>query len=300
VRREEAVGVNLAAAAARTRFGKALRAAREASAGTGKRVQQIDVARALKHKSYNRYSRLERGLSWPTDAEWPIICRALRMDDVTKAALSAMRSEGMAITEAWWGAFVEIVPESVIKYVAHEDAAASMVTCAGNVLPGILQIRGYAGALVLTFSGTVMTPYAADRSATMRSQRRKIFDKDPAPQVEAIFSEGALHQVVGGVEVMLKQLDALIADAQAGRVRFRIVPFTAPATLTYMFTLLEFSGEGEGPVVAFDQMTGMDFKDKPGEIREIRAYVDALRNVALDEVSSLELMMRRRTEIARD
>lgn len=294
------MGVNLAAAAARTRFGKVLRAAREATAATGKKVQQIDVARALKRKSYNRYSQLERGLSWPTDAEWPVICKTLRMDDVTKATLSAMRSEGMAITEAWWDQFVEIVPESVIKHVAHENVATSMVVCAGNVLPGLLQIIGYAQALVLTFSGTVMTPHAADRSATMRSQRRKIFEKDPAPQVEAIFSEGALHQVVGGVEVMLEQLDALIEDAQSGRVRFRIVPFTAPATLTYMFTLLEFSGEGESPLVAFDQMTGMDFKEKPGEVREIRAYVDALRKVALDEVSSLELMMRRRKEIARD
>ncbi|MFF8283317.1 DUF5753 domain-containing protein [Streptomyces albus] len=294
------MGVNLAAAAARTRFGKALRAAREASAGTGKKVQQIDVARALKHKSYNRYSRLERGLSWPTDAEWPIICRTLRMDEVTKATLSAMRSEGMAITDAWWDQFVGIVPESLIKFVAHEDAAASMTTLAGNVLPGLLQTRAYAQSLVLTLSGTVMTPHAADRSATMRSQRRKIFEKDPAPQVEAIFSEGALHQVVGGTDVMLEQLDALIDDGQAGRVRFRIIPFSAPATLTYMFTLLEFSGEGESPVVALDQMTGMDFKDKPGEVRDIRAYVDAVRQVAMDEVSSLEMMMRRRKEIARD
>lgn len=294
------MGVNLAAAAARTRFGKALRAAREASAGSGKKVQQIDLARALKHKSYNRYSRLERGLSWPTDAEWPVICQTLRMDDVTKATLSAMRSEGMAITDAWWDQFVDTVPESVIKFVAHEDAAASMTTAAGNVVPGLLQTRGYAQSLVLTFSGSVMTPHAADRSATMRSQRRKIFDKDPAPQVEAIFSEGALHQVVGGAEVMLEQLDSLIGDAQAGRVRFRIIPFSAPATLTYMFTLLDFSGEGESSVVAFDQMTGMDFKDKPGEIREIRAYVDALRGVAMDDVSSLEAMMRKRKEIARD
>jgi hypothetical protein len=67
-----------------------------------------------------------------------------------------------------------------------------------------------------------------------------------------------------------------------------------------MFTLLEFSGEGESPVVAFDQMTGMDFKDRAGEIREIRAYVEVLRGVAMDEVSSLEMMMRKRKEIARD
>ncbi|MCT2594490.1 DUF5753 domain-containing protein [Streptomyces sp. N2-109] len=294
------MGVNLAAAAARTRFGKALRAAREASSVTGKKVQQIDVARALKQKSYNRYSRLERGLSWPTDAEWPIICRTLSMDEVTQATLSAMRSEGMAITGAWWDAFRGVVSDSLIKFVAHEDAATKMTTLAGNVLPGLIQTPAYAQSQVLPFSGTVMTRDDAGRSASMRSQRRKIFDKEPAPQVEAIFSEGALAQMVGGPTVMLEQLDALAEDGRSGRVQFRIIPFTAPTTLTYMFTLLEFAGEGGSPVVAFDQMTGMDFKDKPGEVREIRVAVDSLRSVALDEMSSLELIASKRKETARD
>ncbi len=292
--------MNLAAAAARTRFGKALQAAREATAVTGKKIQQIDVARALKHKSYNRYSRMERGLTWPTDVEWPVICKTLRMDAVTKATLTAMRSEGMAITDAWWDAFRGVVSDSLIKFVAHEDAANKMTTLAGNVLPGLLQTPRYAQSQVLPFSGTVMTMDNAGRSASMRSQRRKIFEKEPAPQVEAIFSEGALHQMVGGGDVMLEQLDALVEDGRSGRVQFRIIPFTAPTTLTYMFTLLEFAGEGESPVVAFDQVTGMDFKDKPGEIREVRASVDSLRNVALDEVLSVELIMRTRKEIARD
>ncbi|EGX55420.1 DNA-binding protein [Streptomyces zinciresistens K42] len=291
--------MNLAAAAARHKFGRALRAAREASAGTGRKVQQIDLARALGRKSYNRVSQLERGLSWPTDEEWPVICKTLRMDAVTKAALSAMRDAGMAITEAWWDAYDGVVSPTLIKFVAHEDAASKMTTLAGNVLPGLLQTPDYARSQVLPFSGTVMTKDDAGRSAAMRSQRRMIFERTPPPQVEAMFSEGALHQMVGGVEVMLDQLDALIEDGRTGRVQFRIIPFTAPTTLTYMFTLLEFAGEGDSPVVVFDQVTGMDFKDKPGEIREVRASVDALRNVALDEVSSLELMKRKRKELAR-
>lgn len=294
------MGVNLAASAARRRFGKALQQAREATTATGKKVQQIEVARALKQKTYNRYSRIERGETWPKDEEWPVICLALRLDEVTKATLTAMRAEGMAIEDAWWDEFQGVVPDSLIKFVAHEDGASSMTTLAGNVLPGLLQTKRYAQSLVLTLSGTVVTPHAADRSATMRSQRRKIFEKEPPPSVEAIFSEGALHQVVGGKEVMLEQLDALIEDAEAGRVSFRIIPFDAKATLTYMFTLLDFAGEGETPVAAFDQMTGMDFKDKPVDIRGIRTYVDALRNVAMDEMGSLELMRNRRKEMARD
>lgn len=292
------MGLNLAAAAARRRFGKALRQARDGTTATGKKVQQIEVARAMKLKSYDRYSRIERGETWPKDAEWRVICKVLRLDEMTKATLSAMRVEGMAIEDAWWEEFQGVVPDSLIKFVAHEDSASRMTALAGNVLPDLLQTPAYAQSLVLTLSSTVMTPHAADRSASMRSQRRMIFQKSPAPDVEAVFSEGALHQVVGGPAVMVEQLDALIEDAVSGRVRFRIIPFTAPATLTYMFTLMEFPGQGETPVAAFDQMTGMDFKDKQGDVRSIKAYVEALRNVAKDEVASIEILRARRKEMA--
>lgn len=294
------MGVNLAAAAARRRFGKALQSAREAASQTGPKVQQSDVARAMGLKRYDRYSRIERGESWPKDSEWPSICRALRMDDVTKAALSAMRTEGMAIADAWWDGFKDTLPDSLIKFVAYEDAASRVTACAGNILPGLLQTREYAQALVLTVNKTVMSPHAVDRSATMRAGRRQIFDKKPPPHVEAVFSEGALSQAVGGSKVMLAQLDGLIEDAESGRVSFRIIPFAAPATLTYMFTLLEFAGEGDSPIVAVDSMTGMDFKEIPTEVREIKAYVEALRDIAEDAVTSLELIKKKRKEMARD
>jgi hypothetical protein len=111
---------------------------------------------------------------------------------------------------------------------------------------------------------------------------------------------GALVQKVGGKAVMLPQLDSLIEDGRTRGVSFRIIPFSASATLTYMFTVLEFGGPGENPIIAFDSMTGMTFRKSAREIRDMRSYVESLRELALTPMESLEMLVTVRKEMARD
>ncbi|MEU3979661.1 DUF5753 domain-containing protein [Streptomyces sp. NPDC026672] len=293
------MALNTAAMAARKRFGKALQEVRKAARlPDGSPVQQIDVARALGYKSYNRVSQMEQGLTWPKDSEWKILVKILNMDLETRVRLETMRTEGMSIADAWWTAFDGEFPESLLQFVAYEDAAQRITTCAPNILPSLLQTESYARSLTAGVAGSVLTPDAVERSVELRRNRRGIFIKSDPPAVEFIFSEGALRQEAGGKAVMLEQLDSLIEDGSSRAISLRVVPFTEVATSVYMVHLLEFGGADEKPLTAFDSMTGMTFQTRPREVRENRHYVEAMKRLALPHLESIAMIKKIKKEMS--
>lgn len=285
------MSVNTSALVARRNFGEALQEARKAARQpNGQPVRQVDVARALKRGTRDRYSRLERGLAWPEPDEWEVIRRVLHMDLATKVRLETMMEAGQAIASAWWTEFEGEFPESLLQFVAFEDAAQRITTCAGNLLPSLLQTERYARALTAGVAGSVLTPDAVERSVELRRNRRRIFNKPNPPAVEFIFSEAALRQLAGGKSVMLEQLESLIEDGSSRAITLRVVPFTAVATSVYMLHLLEFGGADEKPMTAFDSMTGMTFQKRPSEVRENRHYIEAMRKLAFSSLESMAMI----------
>lgn len=294
------MAINTAAMFARTRFGEALAAVRKAAKVNGQPVKQIHVARALGYKTYDRVSRIERGESWPKDAEWEKLHTFLEMDLETRVRLETMRREGMSIADAWWTEFQDEFAETLIEFVAFEDAAAKITTCAGNLVPGLLQTREYGNAVTQHLGQHEMSRPLMKRSVELRLSRRQLFDKATPPTVEAIIGEGALRQHVGGRDTLLSQLDALVSDATERNVQFRVVPFEANATLTYMFHLFEFGGTNEKPIAAFDAMSGMTFWKARKDVQGVRAVIESLNELALPPLESLETIRSIRKELSRD
>ncbi|MGW3763088.1 helix-turn-helix domain-containing protein [Streptomyces sp. NPDC005131] len=292
------MAINTAAMFARTRFGEKLQQARF-KARDGK-IKQIQVAQAMGQKTYHRYSRMERGETWPSDKEWKAIVNCLQMDVETRVTLETMRREGMSIASAWWTEFQDEFAESLIEFIAYEDAAAKITTCAGNLVPGLFQTPEYGHAVTRHLGQNEMSRPLMQRSVELRVNRRRVFDKATPPSVEAIIGEGALRQHVGGSDVMLRQLDALIADATERGVLFRVVPFEANATLPYTFHLFEFGGTNEKPIAAFDAMSGMTFWKARKDVQGIRGLVDSLNDLALPPLESLEKIRSVRKELSRD
>ncbi|MBT2412810.1 helix-turn-helix transcriptional regulator [Streptomyces sp. ISL-12] len=293
------MAVNTAAVAARQRFGRELKRVRENTLRGGRRVQQIDLAKALGRTTYHRYSQIERGTSWPKADEWRIICKYLGMDAATKTALSTMRSEGMSIASAWWTEFQEGFPESLIEFVAYEDAAERITTCGVNVLPALLQTEDYARSITTGVAGSVLSPDMVERSVALRRGRRRILTKPDQTRVEFIFSEAALCQRIGGRAVMAEQLDSLLDDVASRTVTIRVIPFSKPATAMYMGHLLEFAGEAEKPISVIDSQTGMLFQRRQKEIRETRHYIEGMRKLAVSPQESLAMIKSAFKELSR-
>ncbi|MET8342483.1 DUF5753 domain-containing protein [Streptomyces microflavus] len=296
------MSVSTAGMVARQRFGAAIKDLRlhaRAAEGSGAKIKQLDAARAIKRKTVDRVSRFERGEAWPESWELAALLKLYNSDLTNRVRLETMLGEGQAIQNAWWTAFEDEFPESLIQFIAYEDSARKITTCTGLTLPALLQTEGYAHALTRAQTGS--TTDLVERSVELRLKRRGVFDKSQPPAVEALFSVGALQQLVGGKAVMEAQLESLIADAERG-VSMRIVPHDASALPVYMFHILEFGGNDEKPIAAVDSMTGMTFRKTPKDAREVREFrrtFDVLRDAALSPELSLELIITMRKELTR-
>lgn len=292
------LAVNTAALRARKRFGEELARVRKNTLRDGKRVQQIDVAKAIGRTTYHRYSQIETGKSWPKNDEWATICKFLKMDPVTRAKLSTMISEGKAIAGAWWTDYQEDFPESLIEFIAFEDAAARIITSAVGAIPALLQTADYARAWTEAVASSVLTPDRLERSVALRRNRRNVFERPRPASLEVIVSEAVLKQEVGGKRVMCEQLGSLLDDAAKHRVTFRVITESAPATLVYPLHLLEFDGEGEDPIAVYDTMTGMLLRNAARDVREARYYLEAMRALSVTPAESLDIVRSIRKELS--
>ncbi|MET8828948.1 helix-turn-helix transcriptional regulator [Streptomyces sp. NPDC004610] len=280
---------------ARQRFGAALKQAR-LQAPTP--IKQIEAARKIGRKTVDRVSRFERGEAWPEPKELKALCALYGADDATRARLEMMLTEGRAIAHAWWAEFEGEFPESLTEFIAYEDSASAITTCVSNVVPGILQSEDYGRALTSYNARSTMAPNLVERSVQLRRLRRGVFDKPNPLTVEAIVGEAAIRQRIGGSEVMLRQLDALVEDVTQRDVTVRVIPFEAQSTLTYTFHILDFDGAGDRPIAAFDAMTGMSFKKDKKEVLGLKEFVKSLRELALSPEDSLTRIKSARKDFA--
>ncbi|MFJ1595357.1 DUF5753 domain-containing protein [Streptomyces sp. NPDC088261] len=295
------MSVNTSAMVARQRFGDAIQQLRlKARAADGQKIKQIDAAKALRRKTVDRVSRIERGAAWPTEAELTALLSLYEADLATRVQLETMLREGTAIEGAWWTSFSDEFHESLMEFIAYEDAASKIISCAGSLVPGLFQTSDYGRTITTALTRSALSPHAMERSVELRRNRRGIFDRNRPPEVEVIIGEGALRHEVGGRKIMTRQLDSLIEDGTERHVTFRVVPFTAPASFSYVLSLFEFGGANERPLGAVDAMAGMSFRKDPREMRELRGFVDALREISLSPSDSLEKMRTLRKEMSRD
>jgi len=292
------VAVSTAGIVARQRFGAALKEARLNAPGGP--VKQIEVAHALGRRTVDRVSRLERGATWPEPRELKTLLRLFKADTETRVRLETMLAEGRAITGAWWTEFQEEFPDSLIEFVAYEDSATQIVTCAGNVIPGLLQTAEYGRTLTSAVTKTRKGGLLVDRSIELRRARRQLFEKRNPPSVEMILGEAALRQMIGGRDVMLAQFDSLITDVEQNQVTLRMVPFDANIAIAYMFHVIEFGGAHEKPVVAFDAMSGMSYRKDIKEIRGLKVLVESLRELSFSPADTLEQIKAMKKELLRD
>ncbi|MFC9969991.1 helix-turn-helix domain-containing protein [Spirillospora sp. NPDC127200] len=96
-----------------------------------------------------------------------------------------------------------------------EAEASLLVTWEPLVLPGLLQIEPYAQAILKTEEGV---------SNRMMRQAVLTREKPVPPTLVALVDEAALYRIVGSVEIMRAQLEALLTLIERPNIGVQIVP----------------------------------------------------------------------------
>jgi transcriptional regulator with XRE-family HTH domain len=196
-------------------------------------------------------------------------------DEKERDALIALARE--ANTPGWWHRYGDILPPWFQSYLGLEAAASLIRTYEVQFVPGLLQTRDYARAVILLGHGTA-SDREIERRVDLRIARQELFARPDAPQIWAVVDEAALRRPIGGPDVMRDQIVALIEATKAPNVRLQVIPFNAGghAAAGGAFSILRFPDADLPDIVYVEQLTSALYLEKREDVDHYAAALERL------------------------
>lgn len=182
------------------------------------------------------------------------------------------------------------LPKTLQTLIEHEDRATRISEFQVVYVPGLLQTREYARAVV---SACVNVPEEeVEGRVVARLTRQGIFNRENPIPFAFLVHEYALRLPVGGEEIMSEQLHHLLRMSVRPHITLRVIPAEvgAHAGMTGDFRIMEFPDHR--PVVYMENETSSLFLEEREEISAYQAIYKRLRRTSLDEGESRELIER--------
>lgn len=142
-------------------------------------------------------------------------CAAARVDRAWELFADASRKPAAARLPAG-------TPKEFRKLVNAEREAVRERALSPYVVPGLLQHRRYAHALIATAKGP-----AAARALEVRLRRQRSLAGASPLRLHAVIDEAVLRRRIGGVEVLRDQLAHLLEMAARPNITVQVIPLTA-------------------------------------------------------------------------
>ena len=258
----------------RRRLGQELRRLREMKGMTAEEVAERLLV------SQSKISRLENGRRSISQRDVRDLCGVYEVED-HRIVDSLMQMAKDSRQQGWWHAFGDI-PYSV--YIGLETDAASLRVYEPQVVPGLLQTRPYAEALItgaLPESGT--TDIEKRVSVRLRRQER-IRDTDHPLRLWVVIDEAALRRQVGDKYLMREQLEHLVELSHQPHVTVQVLPFEMGAHpgINGQYAILEFPDASDSSVVYIEGVTSDLYLEKANDVQKYSVMYEHLRAQALN------------------
>jgi transcriptional regulator with XRE-family HTH domain len=272
-------------------LGQELRRLRELKGMTAEEVAERLLV------SQSKISRLENGRRSISQRDVRDLCGVYEVED-QRVVDSLMQMAKDSRQQGWWHAFGD-VPYSV--YIGLETDAASLRVYDPQVVPGLLQTRPYAEALI---SGALPETTAADieKRVQVRLRRQERISAPESPlRLWTVLDESALRRVVGNRSLMREQLEHLVEQSQLPHVTVQVIPFDMGAHpgLNGQYAILEFPDASDSSVVYIEGVTSDLYLEKPADVQKYSVMYEHLRAQALNVEQSRQLIGEIAKEYAR-
>ncbi|GGM23972.1 transcriptional regulator [Micromonospora yangpuensis] len=200
----------------------------------------------------------------------------------------------------WWHRYGDVLPTWFQSYLGLEAAAALIRSYEVQFVPGLLQTREYARAVVLLGHRRAATD-ELDRRVDLRMERQQLLRRPRPPQLWAVVDEAVLRRPIGGPEVMRGQLTALIEATRAAHIRLQVIPFDAGghAAAGGAFTILRFGDQDLPDIVYIEQLTSALYLDKREDLDYYAVAMERLCVEAEPPERTPEILTRIRDELYR-
>ncbi len=199
----------------------------------------------------------------------------------------------------WWSAYKGVLRSQYTTYISFEAEAAMLRNFEPLMVPGLLQTEEYARAVVREAALRELRPDEVDARVTVRMARQQVLSRDDPPRLCAIVGEAALRQLVGGPEVMRRQLQRLVEAGEQPKVTIQVLPFSvgAHAGMHGPFMILEFAEHTDDDVVYLENAVGGLYLEEQAEVKRYRLVFEHLRGMALSPDDSAALIAKVAREI---
>ncbi|MER5493362.1 helix-turn-helix domain-containing protein [Streptomyces sp. LE64] len=275
----------------RRRLGQELRRLRELKGMTAEEVAERLLV------SQSKISRLENGRRSISQRDVRDLCGVYEVEDA-RVVDSLMQMAKDSRQQGWWHSFGDI-PYSV--YIGLETDAASLRVYDPQVVPGLLQTRPYAEALI---SGAL--PETAlgeiDKRVLVRLRRQERISAAQNPlRLWTVLDEAALRRVVGGRDLMREQLEFLVEQSRLPHVTVQVIPFEMGAHpgLNGQYAILEFPDASDSSVVYIEGVTSDLYLEKAHDVQRYSVMYEHLRAQALNVEQSRQFISEIAKEYAR-
>ncbi|MFE3942726.1 helix-turn-helix domain-containing protein [Streptomyces sp. NPDC059118] len=258
----------------RRRLGQELRRLRELKGMTAEEVAERLLV------SQSKISRLENGRRSISQRDVRDLCGVYEVED-HRIVDSLMQMAKDSRQQGWWHAFGDI-PYSV--YIGLETDAESLRVYEPQVVPGLLQTRSYAEALI---NGALpeAPPGDIDKRVSVRARRQdRITDPEHPLRLWAVIDESALRRMVGSKQVMIEQLEQLVELSLLPHVTVQVLPFEMGAHpgINGQYAILEFPDAADSSVVYIEGVTSDLYLEKAHDVQRYSVMYEHLRAQALN------------------
>lgn len=267
----------------RRRLGIELRRLREAA---GKSIEE--VAEILEC-SASKVSRIENGQVTASPRDVRDMLEIYDVDSAYRDSLVEMAR--IARHRSWWQAYSDTPAMPVIGL---EVAADQIQSYEAMVVPGLLQTRDYAQAMISALYPE-MPNAQVDRWVDLRMTRQELLTRHNPPAVQILLEECVLRRPVGGRLIMRTQLEHLATmTAATSSLTLQILPLSvgAHAAMNGPFAVFRFPDPAVPDIVFFEHAVSDLFLETPEHVEQYERVFESLRESALDPSQSSLLLTR--------
>ncbi|MFD8381301.1 helix-turn-helix domain-containing protein [Streptomyces sp. NPDC059679] len=195
-------------------------------------------------------------------------------------------------TRGWWDEYRDILPPSMLDMAELEHHAQAMRVASVIHMPGVLQTRDHAHAIISAVEPP-LAPHEVEHRVSHRIKRQAVLHGEQPTPLTATIHEAALRMEFGGPGVARAQLDYLLTMSEREHITVLVVPFGAGA----------FPNSGQGIIyccgevprldtVQLDTDHGSEFLDTQPQLTWYRSTLDRMEALALKPAQSRDMIRR--------
>jgi hypothetical protein len=194
---------------------------------------------------------------------------------------------------SWLSKYRTDITPQYLQYIEYEEAASVLRMYDPLLLPGLLQTREYATAIVQALADPGTSAEVIQNRIDIRLIRQRLLEHAAPPTLICVLDEAVISRIVGQRDIAPGQLARLIELADTPNITIEIVPFTRGLHrgLLEPFIILEFPDHEDSDVLYLESSRDAIFShDEVGEITGYREVFEQLRNISLGTTGTLEYL----------